>query len=109
VKIEYRDLGKHKIIAVDGEVDLYNVGELKKSIFDLIDEEDVESLIIDMSDISYMDSSGIGALVAGKKKMKVNDGKFALMNIGEDVLNILKLATLDKFFTIYESEKDIVE
>jgi len=41
--------------------------------------------------------------------MKVNDGKFALMNIGEDVLNILKLATLDKFFTIYETETEIVD
>jgi len=72
LKIEYRDLGKHKIISIDGEVDLYNVGELKKSIFEMIDEEEVESLIIDMKDISYMDSSGIGALVAGKKK---NEGE----------------------------------
>ena len=107
MNIEFRDLGKHKIIAVEGEVDLYNVGELKKTIYEIIDDGEVESLIIDMKEISYIDSSGIGALVAGKKKMKVANGNFALLNISEDVLNILKLATLDKFFTIYDSEAAI--
>jgi len=61
-----------------------------------------------LKDVNYMDSSGIGALVAGQKKMRAHNGKFALMNIHDDVLNILKLATLDKFFTIYESEEDLL-
>lgn len=108
MNIEFRDLGKHKIVSVDGEVDLYNVGELKRAIFNLIEEDDeIDSLVVDMEKISYMDSSGIGALVAAKKKMKAVEGKFALLNIGEDVLNILKLATLDRFFTIYETEDEL--
>lgn len=105
--IKIRDLGKHKILEIEGDVDLYNVGELKQAIFRMIDDEDAESLIIDMSGISYMDSSGVGALVAGKKKMRSINGKFALLHINEDVLNILKLATLDQFFTIYEDESQI--
>ena len=105
--ISIRDLGKHKIIEVVGDVDLYNVVELKQTIFKLLDTEDVQSLIIDMKSISYMDSSGIGALVAGQKKVKTKGGKFALMNMKEDVLNILKLATLDQFFKIYDNENQI--
>jgi anti-anti-sigma factor len=54
-----------------------------------------------------MDSSGIGALVASQKKMRANNGKFALLHIHEDVLNILKLATLDKFFKIYDNADDL--
>ena len=107
MEINVRDLGRHKILEVQGDVDLYNVGELKQSIFKLLDTDDVKSLIIDMKGISYMDSSGIGALVAGQKKVKNKSGKFALLNIRDEVLNILKLATLDQFFTIYESEADI--
>ena len=107
MEITIRDLGRHKILEVQGDVDLYNVGELKQSIFKLLDQENVKSLIIDMGGISYMDSSGIGALVAGQKKVKTKSGKFGLLNIREEVLNILKLATLDQFFTIYETEADI--
>ena len=105
--VNIRDLGKHKVIEVLGDIDLYNVGELKQAIFKLLDSEEVQSLIIDMKGISYMDSSGIGALVASQKKMKTKGGKFALLSIKEDVLNILKLATLDQFFTIYENEGQI--
>ena len=107
MEIEFKDLGEHKIIEVTGEVDLYNVSELKKALFSITDGR-FPSVIVDMKNINYMDSSGIGALVAGQKKMKAHNGKFALMNIHEDVLSILRLATLDRFFQIYESEDDII-
>jgi anti-sigma B factor antagonist len=103
----FRDHGEHKIIAINGEVDLYNVSELKKSLFSITDGT-YKSVVVDMKDLNYMDSSGIGALVAGQKKMKAHQGSFALLNINDDVLNILKLATLDKFFKIYESEDDLL-
>jgi anti-sigma B factor antagonist len=105
--IEFRDHGEHKIVEVSGEVDLYNVSELKKALFSVTDGSN-SSVIVDMRNVNYMDSSGIGALVAGQKKMKAHSGKFALINIHEDVLNILKLATLDKFFTIYEDDEDLI-
>lgn len=105
--IVFKDFGEHKIIQVSGEVDLYNVSELKKALFSITDGKH-QSVVVDMQNVNYMDSSGIGALVAGQKKMRAHNGKFALMNIHEDVLNILKLATLDKFFKIYESEDEIL-
>ncbi|MFC1670885.1 STAS domain-containing protein [Spirochaetota bacterium] len=107
MNIGFRDTGKHKIIEVHGEVDLYNVSELKKALFSITDGTN-PSVVVDMKNVNYMDSSGIGALVAGQKKMRTHNGKFALINIHEDVLNILKLATLDRFFTIYDTEEDLV-
>ncbi len=107
MEIEFKDIGEHKIIEVSGEVDLYNVSELKKALFSITDGT-YPSVIVDMQYVNYMDSSGIGALVAGQKKMKAHNGKFGLLNIHDDVLNILKLATLDKFFKIYESEEELL-
>ena len=106
VDISFKDLGQHRVVEVSGEVDLYNVSELKKALFGITNGE-FDSVIVDMSNVNYMDSSGIGALVAGQKKMRANNGRFALMSIHEDVLNILKLATLDKFFKIYDSSDDL--
>lgn len=105
--ISFKDHGEHKIIVVSGEVDLYNVSELKKQLFSVTDGS-CSSVVIDMSNVNYMDSSGIGALVAGQKKMKAHSGKFALMSVHDDVLNILKLATLDKFFKIYYDESELL-
>ena len=105
--IRTKDLGPHVVLQVEGDVDLYNVGELKSAIFKKVEDE-VESLIIDMSGVPYMDSSGVGALVAGQKRMRSNGGKFAILNVQQDVLSILQLASLDKFFTIYESQEDLM-
>ena len=108
MQINFRDQGEHKILSINGEVDLYNVGELKKILFAATDGSN-KSVVIDMRDVNYMDSSGIGALVAGQKKMKALGGKFLpSLNISDDVLNILKLATLDKFFTILKDESELV-
>ena len=107
MEIRFRELGKHKVIEVVGDVDLYNVSELKQAIFNLVEKEDIPSLIVDMKETNYLDSSGIGALVAGQKKIKLKGGRFALLYIKDEVLNVLKLATLDQFFTIYENESQI--
>ena len=80
MEIEFRDMGEHKIIQVNGEVDLYNVSELKKALFSVTDGTS-RSVIVDMKNVNYMDSSGIGALVAGQKKMKAHNGRFGLLNI----------------------------
>lgn len=107
MEIDFRDHGEHKIIEVSGEVDLYNVSDLKKALFSITDGK-FSSVIVDMKNVNYMDSSGIGALVAGQKKMKAHNGKFGLLNIHDDVLNILKLATLDRFFKIYDTDEELV-
>ncbi len=107
MEIGFKNVGEHKIVLVSGEVDLYNVSELKKALFSVTDGAN-QSVVVDLKNVNYMDSSGIGALVAGQKKMKAHNGKFALLNIHDDVLNILKLATLDRFFKIYESEDELI-
>lgn len=104
VKVKRID-GDRAYLCASGEIDLYNVSDFKKELFKHTDGSYGE-VIIDLSGVTYMDSSGIGALVAGHKKMKNASGKFYLLNIHEDVFNILKLATLDKFFNILEDEDD---
>lgn len=103
--IRFRETGKHKIMEVDGDVDLYNVGELKTSLNQLIDEDGTHSLILDLSGVTYLDSSAIGALVSGQKKINSREGKFALLNVKENIMKIFMESGMDKFFTIYEDEK----
>lgn len=106
MKITERKKGSHLILDMQGSIDLYNISQLKKKLFQFA-EERVPSLVINMQKINYLDSTGIGALVAGQKKISENSGRLSLMSVNEDVMTILKLAALDKFFTIYDSEKEL--
>jgi anti-anti-sigma factor len=65
--IEVRDLGEHKVIAVSGEIDLYNVSELKKVLFSVTDGN-YKSVVVDMKNVNYMDSSGIARWSRGRRR-----------------------------------------
>ena len=78
MEMEQKDKGRHKIIALSGELDLYNVGKLKKEIQPLLKEE-VSSLVIDLTNLKYMDSAGIALMAHCRKKMLEKNGEFALI------------------------------
>ena len=94
------------IVSIEGEVDLYSVAELRKEILKLIDDN-ISCLIIDMSKLNYMDSSGIALMANLKKKMKAKEKKFGLLHVSDDIMDVLKLAALEKFFNIYKDESEI--
>ncbi len=90
MKIEFRDIGEHKVIKVCGDMILYNAGAFKKALFSTIDGSR-RSVIIDLNDIEYIDSSGIGILMAGLIKMRAHKGELALLRPHKDFLQILPI------------------
>ena len=100
------DEGDNKFIALNGELDLYKTGKLKRELLEAIGEN-VSSLIIDMTNLKYMDSSGIALMAFLQKHMKGQKGTFAFLNVNSEIMNVLKLAALDNFFKIYDSKEQI--
>ena len=83
---------------------IYTASKVKKEITQIIDEEECESVVFDMSEVQHMDSSGIALLANIQKKMKSGGNKFALLAPTNDIMGVLKLSSLDSFFTIYQNE-----
>ncbi len=65
-------------------------------------------LVLDLAKIEYMDSSFIGALVAGLKNVLSKGGEMALVNISSDVMALFELTRLDKVFKIYDSLEEAI-
>ena len=98
--------GKHKVIALKGELDLYKTGKLKRELLEAIGDE-ISSLVIDMTELKYMDSSGIALMAFLQKHARGKSGTFAFLKVNSEIMNVLKLAALDNFFKIYESMDQI--
>jgi anti-sigma B factor antagonist len=64
----------------------------------------VKSLALDMSKVPHMDSSGIAMLAFFHKKMKQAGSQFSLIQVTNDIMAILRLSSLDTYFTILPSE-----
>lgn len=104
--IHCRDLKEHKILELKGDIDYFSVSELKNAIFKLIHEK-TPSIILNLKNVEYMDSSGLGLIVTAHRVMKNYNGKICLVNVCDDIRVILKLATVDTLLTIYNNDKEI--
>lgn len=96
------------LIKIEGEVDVYTSIDLKKEITKLI-EEGQNNIIIDLENVNYMDSSGLGVLVALLKELKKIGGELKLINLPVSVKKIFDLTRLTKFFDIYNNLEDAIK
>ena len=71
--------------------------------------DEAPKLVIDLSHVKYMDSSFIGALVAGLKHVLTKHGEMTLVNVQSDVLALFELTRLDKVFKIYSTVTDAIK
>ncbi len=82
-------------------MDLSCSPDARKQILSCLDGE--KDLLIDLSRVSYIDSSGIACLVEGYQTAKSKELKFGLIGVSKAVMNVLQLARLDNVFTIHSN------
>jgi anti-anti-sigma factor len=103
---EFSEVGNHNILRAYGTIEYENIPEVDQILLDVINISK-KSLIIDLSNLEYIDSSGISLLVDARAKMKQKEGDFALLGIQAQILKILQVSELDKYFTIFNKEEEI--
>ncbi|OQY10443.1 MAG: hypothetical protein B6I28_01020 [Fusobacteriia bacterium 4572_132] len=96
------------LVELDSELEVYNYLEFKDEMNKVI-ADSYNKIIIVMKNLEYIDSSGLGVLVAILKKIKNEKGKLILTDINEEIFEILSLTSLDKVFKILKTKKDALE
>jgi anti-sigma B factor antagonist len=96
--INFKKTSDGCIIYASGEIDLSNSHELRKTILGALKTD--AKVSVDLSGVSYIDSSGIASLVEGLQYSKSNNKEFVLTKPSPQVKAIMELARLDKVFTI---------
>ena len=91
------------IIAVGGEIDVYTAPKLRDKITELVGDGH-HNLVIDMENVDFLDSTGLGVLVGGLKKVRAHDGTMELICSQDRLLKIFRITGLAKVFTIHDSE-----
>jgi len=91
------------IVSIEGKIDLYAAPFLKNKIIELLDME--KKIIFDMSDVPYIDSSGMGILVSIKQKLK-NSANLKFFNLQEAVAKLFKLTRMDTYFEVFGNFSD---
>lgn len=96
--------GNYKI-QVSGQVDLYTSPNLRKAILESIDKSK-DIVIVQLSQVEYMDSSGVATLVEGLRSATKQKKSFQLLSPSHAVRKVLNLSRLETVFAITESNEE---
>ena len=97
--------GDVTVIDVEGQLIVGNRQTLKRTVLDEV-ERGKRKFVVDFSNTSYIDSSGLGVLVSLSKKISEQGGELRLAGLNEDLRTLFELTKLDTLFTIAESREE---
>jgi anti-sigma B factor antagonist len=103
VQIAKEQLDGVAILRVEGEIDLYNAPQIKNAVKALVDAG-MPRAVINLDKVSYIDSSGIGALISSLSSLKKAGGGLRISNTRGAVLKVFQLTKLTSFFELHDTE-----
>ena len=97
-----READGKTIVAVGGEIDVYTAPKLRDKITELV-AGGAYDLVVDMQEVEFLDSTGLGVLVGGLKKVRAHSGSLQLVCNQDRLLKIFRITGLAKVFVIHDS------
>ena len=91
-----------EVVDVEGEIDIYTAPRLRDLLIDLVSQGNYQ-LIVNLDKVGFLDSTGLGVLVGGLKRVRAHDGSLDLICTRERILEILRITGLTKVFGIHQS------
>jgi anti-sigma B factor antagonist len=93
------------VISLAGEVDLYTAPEFKQQLLDVIGKS-AKNVVVDFTDTTFIDSTTLGVLVGGVKRLRGQDGQLSLVCSDRNITKIFEITGLDRVFQIYPTRDE---
>jgi anti-sigma B factor antagonist len=95
------------VISLAGEVDLYTAPEFKQQLLEVI-ARGATQVIVDFTSTTFIDSTTLGVLVGGVKRLRPADGRLSLVCSDANIVKIFEITGLDRVFDIYATRDEAV-
>ncbi|HAH86037.1 MAG TPA: anti-sigma B factor antagonist [Armatimonadetes bacterium] len=96
------------LIDLEGEIDVYTAPNLKQQIITLLDSG-VRHILIDLTNVEYLDSTALGVLIGGLKRLRERDGSLDLICPNPRIKRVFEITGLDKIFDMYTTEEEALD
>ena len=105
MQISARREDKTTIFDVTGDIDLANSPEIRKALLREIRETRTPKVVMNLTKVRYIDSSGVASLVEALKASRDAGSRFILFGLSPAAREVLQLSRLLKIFEVYENEE----
>jgi anti-sigma B factor antagonist len=107
LKLDHHTKDGIEIVDVEGEIDVYTAPRLRELLIELVNSSHFQ-LVVNMEKVEFLDSTGLGVLVGGLKRVRAHDGSLDLVCTQERILKIFRITGLTKVFGIHDSVDEAI-
>ena len=100
--------GDFGVVAVAGEVDIFTAPQFKECLVELLDSG-VRHLVVDLSDVTFIDSTALGVLIGGVRRVHGAGGAMTLVVTSRPVERVLSVTGLDRVFSMHATRAEAIE
>ena len=108
MKINQRKAGEVTVLELSGEIDINTSPEVRKAFDQLIKHQE-KRILLNFTQVSYIDSSGLATMVEMLQRLKRFGGQLRLSNLSEKVKGLFEITKLDRLFGIFPSEEEALK
>jgi stage II sporulation protein AA (anti-sigma F factor antagonist) len=106
--LELRLVRNTLVVRIEGELDMLVAEQLRSQIDSKLDSREVNTLIINLDKVTFIDSSGLGVLIGRYKKLSAIGGHMYIVGARPSVEKILFFSGINKLIPMFNSEQDII-
>ena len=96
------------VIALTGEIDLYTAPEFKQQLLDIVGQG-AKTVVVDLTDTTFIDSTTLGVLVGGVKRLRPNGGQLSIVSSDRNITKIFEITGLNRVFPLHATRAEALE
>lgn len=96
------------VVRIKGELDMLVAEKLRREIDNRLDNKEINTLVINLDQVTFIDSSGLGVIIGRYKRISAGDGKMYIVGARPPVEKILFFSGINKLIPMFNSEQDII-
>src|SRR6266849_5442273 len=108
LKLGHYDKDGIEVIDVQGEIDIYTAPRLRELLIDLVSKGNYQ-LVVNLEKVGFLDSTGLGVLVGGLKRVRAHDGSLDLVCTQQRIMKIFRITGLTQVFGIHETVDEAIK
>jgi anti-sigma B factor antagonist len=107
LRLEVSEQAGWSVVQVGGEIDVATAPRLREQLIKLVNDERFR-IIVDLEDVDFIDSTGLGVLIGARKRVRTHDGDVKLICTEPRIVKVFEITGLDQVFQIHTSLSDAV-
>jgi anti-sigma B factor antagonist len=107
LRVDVSRRGRWSVVEVGGEVDVATAPRLREKLISLVNDGRYH-IVVDLGAVDFIDSTGLGVLISGLKRVRTHDGELVLVCTEARILKVFEITGLTKVFPVYGSVDDAV-